>query len=438
VGWGDNSSGQTNAPASLTNAMAIAAGDAHSVALRNDGTVVAWGDNAYGQTNAQILLVGVKMIAAGGNHTLAGMFWPLLNYPVDVTKDLLLIYNTNSADSITVLNYYLQHRPMVSSANVLGIGFPGFYVTNNPSTLHFVGITNTTVYETISPADFTNEVMNPVLSWLALNPTKRPEYVLLFQDVPSRMSLAATNAANCPYYENLNIQNSVSFQMASVIPNWEPLITHLNMGGTNECKGYIDKLEYIGTNYSPGKLLIGASDGGYGNTNYYIDDIGIVGNFNYLAGAVTGLVANGTSPSAITYIPSGTDHILSGTNVAGYASEGANGFLGDDYSINGLMHFSGHSGWYILQTLESFNGQRYQTDQANYTKWFATNAFGGVNCANAPVAAVSNVNEPQLGGNNSPQVYFGFWESGKNFAICAWSSRKSAFMLATGDPLVKK
>lgn len=43
---------------------------------------------------------------------------------VDVTKDLLLIYNTNSPDSVNVLNYYLQHRPMVSGANVLGIAAP--------------------------------------------------------------------------------------------------------------------------------------------------------------------------------------------------------------------------------------------------------------------------------------------------------------------------
>ena len=65
------------------------------------------------------------MIAAGGDHTLAAIWSPLVQYPVDVTKDLLLIYNTNSIDSSNVCFYYLANRPMVGScSNVLAIGCP--------------------------------------------------------------------------------------------------------------------------------------------------------------------------------------------------------------------------------------------------------------------------------------------------------------------------
>ncbi|MCM8828510.1 MAG: hypothetical protein NC902_04400, partial [Candidatus Omnitrophica bacterium] len=49
VAWGDNWDGQCYVPAGLTNVVAIAAGGAHTVALKGDGTVVAWGDNWYGQ-----------------------------------------------------------------------------------------------------------------------------------------------------------------------------------------------------------------------------------------------------------------------------------------------------------------------------------------------------------------------------------------------------
>src|SRR5439155_3941178 len=109
-------------PLSLTNAMAVAAGAAHSVALKGDGTVVAWGDHGSGQTNIPNTLIEVKMIAANGSHTLAGRFSPLVQYPVDVAQDLLLIYNTNLPDSQAVMNYYRTNRPMVANANVLGIG----------------------------------------------------------------------------------------------------------------------------------------------------------------------------------------------------------------------------------------------------------------------------------------------------------------------------
>jgi alpha-tubulin suppressor-like RCC1 family protein len=71
----------------ITNAVAIAAGDEHGLALRSDGTVVGFGFNGYGQTigsskshsenadgvvniNGQVLS-NVVAIAAGGNHSLA-------------------------------------------------------------------------------------------------------------------------------------------------------------------------------------------------------------------------------------------------------------------------------------------------------------------------------------------------------------------------------
>lgn len=47
VAWGDNSSGQTNVPPDLTNAVAIASGATFNLALKSDGTVVEWGDNAF-------------------------------------------------------------------------------------------------------------------------------------------------------------------------------------------------------------------------------------------------------------------------------------------------------------------------------------------------------------------------------------------------------
>lgn len=86
--WGDDSFGQSAgnfAPApigSLTNVIAISAGGDHSVALRSDGTVWAWGRGTFGQlgngqtihqnyTPQQVSRVNdVIAIAAGNYHTL--------------------------------------------------------------------------------------------------------------------------------------------------------------------------------------------------------------------------------------------------------------------------------------------------------------------------------------------------------------------------------
>ena len=74
-------SGSKDSPPAVV--TAIAAGNSHTVALKNDGTILAWGYNGYGQlgdgtntlyrsTPVPVMnLTGVTKIAAGGHHTVA-------------------------------------------------------------------------------------------------------------------------------------------------------------------------------------------------------------------------------------------------------------------------------------------------------------------------------------------------------------------------------
>jgi hypothetical protein len=71
VAWGDDSSGQTDVPAGLTDATATAGGLLHSLALKADGTVMAWGDNSYGQADVPDGLSNVTAIAGGVYYNLA-------------------------------------------------------------------------------------------------------------------------------------------------------------------------------------------------------------------------------------------------------------------------------------------------------------------------------------------------------------------------------
>jgi hypothetical protein len=69
VAWGDNAAGETIVPAGLDHVTAIAAGDYQSLALKDDGTVVAWGDPAV--VNVPAGLHHVTAIAAGSFFGLA-------------------------------------------------------------------------------------------------------------------------------------------------------------------------------------------------------------------------------------------------------------------------------------------------------------------------------------------------------------------------------
>ena len=237
IAWGSNGSGESTVPATLsTNIMSIAAGYAYSLALSNNGTIAAWGDNAHGQTSVPPL-GNVKLLVAGGYQGVASVFSDLAQYPLDASKALLLLYNIYSTNSITVVNHYLQYRPMASRANLKGLASPGVTYSG--------GID----YETVTPADFTNLVLNPVLTWLSQNPTKRPQYVILFPDLPSRVSVLATNSANLPFYPPLHgpTSASVSYQLSTNIAGWAPFVTHINLSTTNDCIGYINKLATMGS-----------------------------------------------------------------------------------------------------------------------------------------------------------------------------------------------
>src|SRR2546428_1636738 len=71
IAWGDNSFQQASVPLGVTGVVAIAAGDYHSLALRSDGTVVAWGDNTDGQLVVPRDLTNAIAISAGYFHSLA-------------------------------------------------------------------------------------------------------------------------------------------------------------------------------------------------------------------------------------------------------------------------------------------------------------------------------------------------------------------------------
>jgi len=109
------------------------------------------------------------------------------------------------------------------------------------------------------------------------------------------------------------------------------------------------------------------------------------------------------------------------------------------------FHFYGNSGWYVMQSVESWNGRwpYYSSliaNQSSYQMWFSATAFGGTNYINTPVGAVSHVSEPFLEGVNVTAQYFPLWYQRKHFAIAAWGSRGglTTKMQATGDPFVTK
>lgn len=140
------------------------------------------------------------------------------------------------------------------------------------------------------------------------------------------------------------------------------------------------------------------------------------------------MLAAGAPLSAITYVDifnPGTNYagqILSATNVAGYFSWGYHSALPGGYATNGLLNWHGNSGWWIIDTAESYNGLRNANQPTyilgNFDSWFNAKAFGGTNYENTPIGSVSHVYEPSATAN-AGNGYFGLWQAGLNFGQVA-------------------
>jgi alpha-tubulin suppressor-like RCC1 family protein len=108
MGWGENANGEATGMKTaypyktngivringqvLSNIVAIAAGETHSLALKDDGVVVAWGDNRFGRSTIPVGLSNVTAIAAGwfgslalrNDGTIIG--WGQANVPVGLSN----------------------------------------------------------------------------------------------------------------------------------------------------------------------------------------------------------------------------------------------------------------------------------------------------------------------------------------------------------------
>jgi alpha-tubulin suppressor-like RCC1 family protein len=139
VVWGNNSSGQADVPAGLTNVWAVASGGGSSfnLALMANGTVQGWGANSQGQTNVPAGLTNVAAIAAGSVFGLAiGNQPPVAGNPTVsgyVNHDLVLALPAVSPDG-SPLNFQILTLPAAGtlyqySAGVRG---PAISATNTP------------------------------------------------------------------------------------------------------------------------------------------------------------------------------------------------------------------------------------------------------------------------------------------------------------------
>ncbi len=256
LAWGDNSAGQTNVPVGLTNVVAIAGGSYHSLALRSDGTVVSWGDNSAGQASVPVGLTNVVAVAAGGFNSLAlksdGSVVSWGDNTVGQNSEPAGLTNVIALASGYLHTLALTPQSIASLTNVV------LNLTNGVSQTNTISPGGVTYYKVSVPAnaDFATNILSTLNASQTLNlwfsPSAPNLTTLLLGGVTNGTSILSTTGAppnivpGSFYY--LGVQNTNSFPVAYQIgvnfhlttsTNPPPFLTntlsivHTTIGGTN-------------------------------------------------------------------------------------------------------------------------------------------------------------------------------------------------------------
>jgi hypothetical protein len=130
--WGNNGSLQANVPANVTNAVAVAGGADHSLALRKTGAVAGWGDNTTGEASAPANLTNAAAIAAGAGFSLAlksngvVVAWgSQTNVPALAINVVAIAASVSNALALTeggkVISWVTGPTPPASATNIVAI-----------------------------------------------------------------------------------------------------------------------------------------------------------------------------------------------------------------------------------------------------------------------------------------------------------------------------
>ncbi len=360
---------------------------------------------------------------------------------LDASKHVLVVYNQDWQESVETKNYYLANRPGFLNANTLSIHFS---VPSNCSDISCLA----RALEIVSYAELRAKLVEPIISWLRAHPEKDIRYIVLMRGIPTRSPGSDTNVV--AYRSGDPMQSAQYLVYKSVADEFakEVFPTSLDMGSLESTRHYIDKIKAVYSFMPVKAVLVSARGTPFEGSTYYLSDAQrqFDKKGEERAKAVMTTLRTAYPALPLSYKAYEETPISIAPDVAGFFSwgiyeykngTGPGGWNGD-YSINGTVRFSGKSGWYLIQTVESFNGLwQAAGHQGNFIKWFSPRAFGGTDYQNTPAAAVTYVIEPSPSGIHSPYLFV-CWERGNPFAYCAWKSYVAQGSQAVGDPLVTR
>ena len=168
-GWGDDSLNQTSFPAG-SNYVAIACGALFSLALKTNGTVVAVGDDSYGQTDVPPGLSNVVAVACGWYHSLVlksdgtvvawGTSTNPLGYETDQTSYGQCNVPTGLTNVVAIVGGGWHSLALKADGTVTGWGRNDYLQATSPP-----GISNVVAIAAAAAGDLVLEASGKLVAW---------------------------------------------------------------------------------------------------------------------------------------------------------------------------------------------------------------------------------------------------------------------------------
>jgi hypothetical protein len=353
---------------------------------------------------------------------------------------VLLVYNQSSEDGLAVADYFRANRPGMLNVDTLAV------------------TADTT--EKTTPANMISQIRTPIYDFIE-NSAHQKYYIIMCRGLPSRVWDSSSPVASVDYLIgrsdlNLTSSNGIEYQQGGGASYYNKpfapgsyagtsiLVTRMDMGTLSSTKAYIRKIKTVYEAMPSPSIVVSAHAAGLGGSNYLMDEVRNPGyrSFFPIAKDHSDLASASYSNVPLSRrlyifgITGSNAHLKVGADVTGYESWGVNGGMSSTYPNDRSLFFTGRSSWYLVKTFESFNGI-VDSNHGNFKQWFSPSTAGGWQYSRTPVGMVCHTDEPSLGGVEG-SMYLCNWEAGLLFSECAWSSRRTKYFMAVGDPLVKR
>jgi hypothetical protein len=365
--------------------------------------------------------------------------WDSAN-PNPAASRVLLVYNSSSKESAAVADYYKANRPGMSGVDTLAVTSDGAEKTTSANAI--------------------SQIRKPIYEFIARSPNPK-YYVIMCRGIASRVWDNDAAVASVDYLigrSDPNLANpvGVEYQQGGGLTCYNApfapgtyagtpiLVTRMDMGSLEATRAYIQKIKTMYEAMPSPNIIVSADSAGLGGSTYFFDE---VRNPGY--SAIFQIAKSNSDLASASYsnVPlarrvyisgvAGTNpHVARGGDVLGYESWGVNGGMPSTYPNDRTVVFTGKSNWYLVKTVESWNGI-IASGQGNFEQWFSSTTGGGWHYARTPVGMACHTDEPFVSGIEG-SMYMCNWEAGLLFSECAWSSRRTKFFMAVGDPLVKR